>query len=376
MVKKILTLTVASLLGALFFLDFSPIGQKIRIQKEDGVEVIYNPKNPPPPPGSPTKLILEEVFTLGQEKEGEVPFSQLAGFTVDSKERVFVLDSKESEVKVFDNHGQFLFKFGRPGQGPGELNNPIGIHLTPKGEILIEDALNQRLSLFSPEGKFIKSISTAKLLGLSGIVLDSRGNFVARQMVMAGNNLKWEIKKYNVELEPLYTVASIAFPNPLEGKINPFQFIVIYKIGPFDNLYYGEISKYEIKVFNPEGKLIRKILKEYDPVKISEEDKKKMLAQIPEEANALKDRLVFPEYYPPYQSFSFDDEGRLFVNTFEKGKNKGEYYFDIFDQQGRYIAKIPLKVVPSYWQNKKVYALETIEEGYNLLHCFRFTWKS
>lgn len=77
-------------------------------------------------------------------------------------------------------------------------------------------------------------------------------------MIIARNKLKREMKKYNLDLELLNTLGSIDFPNPFERKINPFFFIIIYKIGPADSLYYGENLNYEIKVFNLEGKLIRK----------------------------------------------------------------------------------------------------------------------
>ena len=53
---------------------------------------------------------------------------------------VYVLDTKDSRVKVFDAKGKFLRAFGKAGQGPGEMNRPVGILITPENEVLVEDA--------------------------------------------------------------------------------------------------------------------------------------------------------------------------------------------------------------------------------------------
>jgi len=37
---------------------------EVTIKTENGVIVVYNPKNPAPPPGIPTKLVLKEELSL------------------------------------------------------------------------------------------------------------------------------------------------------------------------------------------------------------------------------------------------------------------------------------------------------------------------
>lgn len=372
--KSILFSGFLLVISGIFFESFLSIDQKIKIQKEGGVEVISNPEDPDPPAGSPTQLILQEEFTLGQGPD-ESAFSQLSYFAVDNEGTIYALDSKDCLVKVFNNEGKFLRHFGRKGQGPGEMNVPTGIHLTFSGEIMIEDPMNQRLVYFTPEGKFLRTMTTAKALGLAGLILDSKGNMIGRQIVLAENKMVWEIKKYSSDLTELYTIDRLNLPHPLEGKINPFAYVTVYELDQNDYLYYGKSEKYEIHVLNPEGKLVKKIIKEWSPVRLTEEEKKELLSQISEAGSGIKDRVALPDYYPPYQSFSLDEEGRLFVRTYEKGKARGENYFDVFDRQGKYVAKIALKIIPRLWKNKKLYALEQTEDGYNLLRCFSVKWK-
>ncbi len=372
LINLIIFFFILSLIGSNFIL--AATSQKIKIRKENEVEVIYNPKKPEPPAGIPTRLILEEEFTIGRGESEATTFSQLVYFAVDSKGIVYALDSQECVVKVFDNQGKFLRSFGRKGQGPGEMNLPVGLQITPASEIVIEDPLNQRLVYFSPEGSFLKTTPTAKVLGLLGLLLDTKGNLIGRQMTVAENKMFWEVKKYSPELTPLFTVGRTDFSNPLEGKIDPFSYLIIYELSPSDYIFYGNALNYEIKVFSEEGKLCRRIIKEYDPVKITEEEKKKLISQFPDAGFNIKERVVCPDYYPPYQLFSADEEGRLLVRTYEKGKAQGETVYDVFDQQGRLISRIPLKIIPRVWKNKKLYAIEETEEGYNVLRCYRISW--
>lgn len=51
-------------------------------------------------------------------------------------------------IQVFSSSGVFLKKFGTNGSGPGELDRPCGICMTPDGLIAVVDFGNTRVSLF------------------------------------------------------------------------------------------------------------------------------------------------------------------------------------------------------------------------------------
>jgi len=53
--------------------------------------------------------------------------SALGNIAVDTEGRLYVLETRSYEVRVFDPDGEFLRKFGRPGQGPGDFQSPFGI---------------------------------------------------------------------------------------------------------------------------------------------------------------------------------------------------------------------------------------------------------
>ena len=75
------------------------------------------------------------------------------------------------------------------------------------------------------------------------------------------------------------------------------------------------------------------------------------------------------------QLFYLDDQGRLIVRTYERGEERREFYHDIFDKEGRYIAKVLLDVEPFLWKGGKLYAREETEDGYYILRTYNILWE-
>lgn len=131
-------------------------------------------------------------------------------------------------------------------------------------------------------------------------------------------------------------------------------------------------------MYDLEGKLYRKIRKEFKNVPVSEEYKMKMMERINEQ---LKRITFFPDYFPPYQSFFSDDYGSLFVMTYEAGDNPGEFMFDIFNAEGVFIGRKSLNV----WVNEGFvwgmikenlfYCIREKENGYKELVVYKMNWE-
>jgi hypothetical protein len=351
---------------------------QVSLKTVDGVTVIMNGKKPDPPKGAATKLVLEEIYTVGGGDSPEESFVEVVALDVLKDGTAYVLDMKDNRVKVYDAKGKFLRVFGKKGQGPGELNQPVGLLITPENEVLVEDALNQRLAFFDLEGKFLRHLSTAKALGLSGIEMDGRGLMVARSMGMGdAGKMYMDVKTYDKDLNPKVKLAAVEFPVSLQTKINPFSgMTLLYALDGQGHMFFGSAKGYEIKVLSLDGKLLKMIGREYDPVAITKEDKDEMLKLIPSVAGVnVKDMIQFPEVYPPYGNFILAEEGRLLVRTYEKGRVKKEFYWDVFDADGRFIAKIPIVHEIRLWRDGKVYFFVEDEDGYKVLKCFQARWE-
>jgi hypothetical protein len=374
--KKLFSVFLAFLL--VFFLAIQVNADQTKIKSVNGVQVIENPKKPAPLEGTLSKMTLKEALSIGEGEFDEDMFAELTSLDVDSDGNIYILDRKDKKVKIFDSAGKFVKKFGEEGQGPGEMYVPVSIQVTHNNEMVIGDAGNQRLAFFSLEGEFLREMSTAaKATALALPLIDSQGNIVGQEIVPvpAEGKLLREVRKYDSELNTLFTIASIDNTNMIQGKINPFQVVLFYQLGKENSIYISNPDAYEIKVLNTEGKLVKRILKDYESVKVTEKDKEDFFKRLPDVVGPIKDRIEFPAVYPAYQNFTLDEEWRLFVRTFEKGKEEGEFFFDVFDVEGRYIAKIPFKGDPRVWKSKKLYAVEENEEGFQILKVYSVQWE-
>lgn len=93
-----------------------------------------------------------------------------------------------------------------------------------------------------------------------------------------------------------------------------------------------------------EGNLVRRIRKEYEPVKIPDEIRaewKKAYENLKQQS-VVQEEIDIPNFWPPYFAFFADSSGRLYVRTFEERENKGEYIHNVFNCDGVFIGRISL----------------------------------
>jgi hypothetical protein len=142
------------------------------------------------------------------------------------------------------------------------------------------------------------------------------------------------------------------------------------------NIYIGSSSEYIIRVYDRDGNQFKAIQREYDPVSISKEEKDEMAGSIPDATGTnLKEMLKYPDFYPPYGHFILADDGRILVQTYERGKTRKELMWDVFDEEGRYIVRVPLTIDLCVWQNGKAYGIEEDDNGQKILRCFLARWE-
>ena len=110
------------------------------------------------------------------------------GIAIDrQRDKIYVADTSRSKsmdhsVKVFNLDGKFLGKIGRgKGSGPGQFLFPTYVTLDSQGNIYVTDTLNSRVQMFDPGGNYIKSFGQrGNGWGMfdkpKGVALDSFGN--------------------------------------------------------------------------------------------------------------------------------------------------------------------------------------------------------
>ena len=187
-------------------------------------------------------------------------------------------------------------------------------------------------------------------------------------IVREKENPRYELKKFDSELNYLHSFGSS--PLPSVTGLNPFRGTILCQIDNNDQVVCGYPENYEIKIFDKEGKLRRKIMKEYDPVEITEEEIEEATEGTPPDI-----KVSIPKYHSAYRWLFTDDEGRIYVMSWERTAEGEGNYYDVFDSEGKFIAKIHLKTIPFVLKNNKLYTVEEDEEGFLFIKRYKVTWK-
>ncbi len=106
-----------------------------------------------------------QIGTVGVPGRAPGQFSYPRAVAVDAQGRIYVADSGNNRVQVFNPDGSFLRQFGSTckldtregctGDGRGQFNEPWGIAVDGEGNVYVADTWNHRVQKFDKDGNFI-----------------------------------------------------------------------------------------------------------------------------------------------------------------------------------------------------------------------------
>ena len=337
------------------------------ISRDAGVVVV---KNPIEPKYGSEVFSLEEELSIGEsEGSDEYMFQDVTGITVNGDGDIYVLDSEAKHVKVFDRHGQYLRTFGKAGEGPGEFPLPRSIECMPWEEIIVSGF--NRISYFDLQGEYLRSLPMSIVRPLRP-QHDTDGNILG--LVIDREKEVYALQKFDKDLNLLVSFTDSPLPTSGEYRTKRSLFFPILRWDMLADTqvvcgYAGE--GYVIKIFDGVGNLMRRIEKECDLVEVDQENAEEQLKDLPAQ---VRDSYFAPKYYPPFRALSTDDQGRVFVITYETTPDEEGYMFDVFDAEGIYISKIQMKSSPRVFKNDRMYTIEENEDGFHVVKRYRIGW--
>ncbi len=103
-----------------------------------------------------------QVAAFGQYGMGPGQFIYPCDIAFGAGGEIFVAEyGGNDRIQVFDKDHRFLRTFGAPGSGAGEFARPQSIDLSPDGrEMFVADACNHRIQVFSATGEFLRIIGS------------------------------------------------------------------------------------------------------------------------------------------------------------------------------------------------------------------------
>lgn len=260
MKNKTKVVLIAMFLSILIFLI--SCGQKEaewkgKIYKEGGVTVVENKGSGLWEGKTDEKITFTEDLSIGEE-EGEeyLMFHSFLRVAADSELNIYILDALNHRLLKFDKEGNFIWKTGRKGQGPGEFQWPGSIALTPSEDIAIADS--PFIHFFSKDGIFQNTLKLRK--SIRNIQLQQDGGIFINIMVRGQPGIAAEC--YSVEGKLLekfpdeYRYGPKMSPN-LGASIGGGYFQLID-----DKVYLSLPDKYEIREYDSKGNLVRKITRD------------------------------------------------------------------------------------------------------------------
>ncbi len=101
------------------------------------------------------------LFSLDVAGSGPGEFSFPEGIAADGAGKIYVSDSGNDRVQVLDIFGNFLYEFGSSGILDGEFRGPFGIDVDENGRILVSDRSNDRIQVFDNAGLHLFSFGVS-----------------------------------------------------------------------------------------------------------------------------------------------------------------------------------------------------------------------
>lgn len=104
--------------------------------------------------------LFEEVNIILLEQPAGYPLVNIAGLDVDGLGRMVIADAGESRLAMFSPDGKLLLSIGQRGDGPGEFRMPRAPQFDEHGRIHVVDAIHGRISVFDSTGVLVQELST------------------------------------------------------------------------------------------------------------------------------------------------------------------------------------------------------------------------
>jgi len=353
---------------------------------ENGVEVVLNHVEPYKIKGEPNTLTLEEELIIDTERDeiAKLGLVDIDAFTLNSEGNIYILcrKSKESHIFKFDKNGNFILFFGLSGQGPGELQAPLYIGIDNKEDVVVTDSRKRKLIIFDNEGNFKKEIPFEKSIIFVHPL--ENGNYLIFYQVfdLPGSDYfsQSSLSLWSSEFEELKELGRLKLLDYSKQRKRKGTVPIFCWSVSRGHVYFGnEESRYEIRVYDLEGNLFRKIRKEYKKEPIPDEYKKERMKN-----RRPQDREItyFPDSFPPYQGFFADETRRLFVMTYEKSNYPSGYIYDIFNSKGVFIGRKSINGFKTrgghMWvitRQNYLYGIKEKESGYKELVVYKMRWE-
>jgi hypothetical protein len=307
-------------------------------------------------------IVLISVSYEYTAKLGVLPEIMKPGMIDVEGNELFIMEGATINVYSLKDLS-FLRKFGKKGEGPGELKVRPGWQNTIiayPDHIVVE--CSNKIIFFSKEGKLIKEkrkselaaqfIPVGKHFVAKRYYMDAKTRLQYMRVVLSDQELK--------EIKELYRQKWFQQLRPNKFSQESFEIQLFSDYTNFtvfdDKIFIDESPKgFFIEVFDSKGKKLYQIEKEYEKIKVTDANKKAAVDELMQDektrrmikmVGSWKELLKYmnvliPEFKPAIDDF-FVRDNKIYIQTFAQKDNKIKYI--IMDLHGKSLKEVYLPI--------------------------------
>jgi hypothetical protein len=181
-------------------------------------------------------------------------FNTPSDLAVDAANRVYVVDSGNHRVQIFNINGGWQATLGSNGTGNNQFNSPQGIAIAPNGDIYVADTYNQRVQIYNSNRVYVATLggtgdcsnANNRFCEPADVAVDSTGT------IYVADRANQRVQVFNSGRNYVRTIggaASCTWP-PL---FDEFCYPDGLAIDANNNLYVADNGNNRIEVFDPTG---------------------------------------------------------------------------------------------------------------------------
>ncbi len=185
---------------------------------------------------------------------GEKELGRPMNLTIHDNE-LYVADYWNDNILIYSLDGELLRSIGQAGNGPSEFNGVAGVAVNDKGELFVADFSNQRIQHLRPDGEFIEQLGTTEKVGISSGEMN-----YPTDVAIATDGTLYVADGYNDRIQVFSSDGeflhkwggpfALNIPGPFNGW---FATVSSVAIGPHGNVFATDFSNNRVQKFAPDG---------------------------------------------------------------------------------------------------------------------------
>jgi len=161
--------------------------------------------------------------------------------------KVFITDTVQSSILVFDINNSNYFEFGR--DEPGALRKPTGIAISNQNEVFVSDVANKAIMVYSLEGQFLRAIGGSKILQKpTDVAIDSDND---RLYVVDTGGI--DSQQHGVHVFKVSSGDYIGMIGERGSEPGQFNLPLQAAVAPDGTLYVVDSGNFRVQAFHPDG---------------------------------------------------------------------------------------------------------------------------